>query len=427
MGFLGEIERRKQQQIQGELVQKAYLEHQQQFAAQKAAKEIEHQQQLKIQNERDAMSYIKERLTIAGVFNQMNEGGYKGYFENVSKISGFDLGIMIYANTYLDPESDEPSVVRELKLQKADAQLKMEKAYSQYGALGHDLSVLWGILPPPSVIFFGDEVAGQAEPREIGIGIRFLKHVETKKHRNLLLEILNLKHEYLSETWIHAVYIRLNADNRATITGSNQRQVDLRELRLFDEVLGQAIHNPATLHTGDRHTWYPRSPDYGPGPSERPGDCLPGDTFISVSSGSTQIKNLKSGDLVWTVDRFGNKVKAVIVQKTKRRVSKDHKVVYVVLEDGRELIASPGHPTIENREIGNLLKGQILDKSQIVSVQIMPYKEKYTYDILPSGDTGGYWANNILIGSTLSDGFKKRQEEKKSLFPNNYHSVGGGT
>jgi hypothetical protein len=125
------------------------------------------------------------------------------------------------------------------------------------------------------------------------------------------------------------------------------------------------------------------------------------------------IKNLKSGDLVWTVDRFGHRVKAVIVQKTKRIVSKDHKMAHIVLEDGRELIVSPGHPTIDNEEIGGLKVGQILDKSQIVSIQIMSYKEKYTYDILPSGDTGGYWANNILIGSTLSSQFKKAQVKKK--------------
>lgn len=159
---------------------------------------------------------------------------------------------------------------------------------------------------------------------------------------------------------------------------------------------------------------HPLTPDMrrGDSPSGGQGDgsfCLSGDSFISVPKGFVPVKNLKSGDLVWTVDRFGHRIQAVIIQKSRRLVSKDHKMAHIVLEDGRELIASPGHPTIDNKELGNLVKGQILDKSQVSSIQIMPYREKYTYDILPSGDTGGYWANNILIRSTLSNQFKQTQ------------------
>lgn len=140
--------------------------------------------------------------------------------------------------------------------------------------------------------------------------------------------------------------------------------------------------------------------------------CLPGNSLISVSSGFAPVKDLKNGDLVWTIDKFRHKVQAVILQKMRRLVSKDRKMVHIVLEDDRKLIASPGHPTIDNKKIGNLSRGQILDSSKIVSIQIMPYKEKYTYDILPSGETGGYWANGILIGSTLSNKFKKMQQNK---------------
>lgn len=167
---------------------------------------------------------------------------------------------------------------------------------------------------------------------------------------------------------------------------------------VLEDALGKVYKNP------QHYSYTPSSRDQTDG-----GPCLSGDSFISVPDGSVPVKNLKSGDLVWTVDRFGNRVQAVIIQKTKRIVSKDHKMAHIILKDGRELIVSPGHPTIDNREIGNLAEGQILDKSQIVSVQIMSYKEKYTYDILPFGDTGGYWANNILIGSTLSNQFKQNQ------------------
>lgn len=140
---------------------------------------------------------------------------------------------------------------------------------------------------------------------------------------------------------------------------------------------------------------------------------LVGSSLISTPNGFILVKKLESGDLVWTVDRFGRKVQTIIIQKTKRLVSKDHKMARIVLKDGRELIVSPGHPTIDNKEIGSLVKGQILDKSQIVSVKIMPYQGKYTHDILPFGETGAYWANNILIGSTLSNQFKEIQWHRR--------------
>jgi len=147
-----------------------------------------------------------------------------------------------------------------------------------------------------------------------------------------------------------------------------------------------------------------RPPSNGP---INAGPCLPGNSLISTPNGFVPIKNMKIGDYVWTSNRFGSRVQTVIVKKAKRIASKNHKVVHVVLEDGRELVVSLGHPTIDYREIGSLVKGDNLDMSSVSSIKVMPYKGKYTYDILPYGETGGYWANNILIGSTLSSQFQK--------------------
>lgn len=143
--------------------------------------------------------------------------------------------------------------------------------------------------------------------------------------------------------------------------------------------------------------------------------CLCGDSFIGTPNGTVSVKNLKSGDLVWTVDGFGNRVQSVIIRTNRSLVSRGHKMAHITLKDGRKLIVSPGHPTIDNKELGSLRKGQILDNSKISSIKIMPYQEKYTYDILPSGETGGYWANGILIGSTLSASFKQIQQDKLAL------------
>lgn len=177
----------------------------------------------------------------------------------------------------------------------------------------------------------------------------------------------------------------------------------------LEEALGRAYHNPISKYD-------PPSSSYGYHLNNTPpgdGPCLLDSSLISVFGGSIRVKNLKSGGLVWTINKHGNKVQTSILLKTKRRVSQGHKMAHIVLEDGRKLTVSPGHPTIDNKELGSLKKGQILDGSKIASIKILPYKGKYTHDILPSGDTGAYWANGILIGSTLSDQFRRIQVENK--------------
>ena len=137
------------------------------------------------------------------------------------------------------------------------------------------------------------------------------------------------------------------------------------------------------------------------------GPCLPGNSPINTPNGLSLVKDLQVGDLVWTVDGLGQRVQVPIIQKTKRPAARNHKMAHVILKDGRELVVSLGHPTIDYKEVGSLVKGDNLDMSYVTSIKVIPYKGKYTYDILPSGDTGGYWANNILIGSTLSDQFQR--------------------
>ena len=95
-------------------------------------------------------------------------------------------------------------------------------------------------------------------------------------------------------------------------------------------------------------------------------------------------------------------MEAIILETSKTSVPTTHQVIHVVLEDGRELFVSPGHPTTDGRTIGELSVGDVLDGSTIVRAESVSYAEGYTYDILPSGETGFYWANGILLASTLS-------------------------
>jgi hypothetical protein len=76
-------------------------------------------------------------------------------------------------------------------------------------------------------------------------------------------------------------------------------------------------------------------------------------------------------------------------------------MVHLVLEDGRELLASPGHPMSDGRLLGTISTGDFVNGTLVVNAERVPYEEDYTYDILPSGGTGTYWANGIMVGSTL--------------------------
>ena len=76
-------------------------------------------------------------------------------------------------------------------------------------------------------------------------------------------------------------------------------------------------------------------------------------------------------------------------------------MVHILLADGRELWASAGHPTVDGRPLGALRAGDRLDGARIVSANREPYTQRFTYDILPSGATGQYWANGVLLASTL--------------------------
>jgi hypothetical protein len=129
--------------------------------------------------------------------------------------------------------------------------------------------------------------------------------------------------------------------------------------------------------------------------------CLSAHTQIDTPNGAMGVETLRVGDLVWTINASGQRIVAPISAVTRVPVPSTHKMVHVVLEDGRQLWVSPGHPTTDGRRFGNLQTGDLLDGSRIVSIERVQYDGGFTYDLLPAGDTGFYWANGILSGSTL--------------------------
>ena len=129
--------------------------------------------------------------------------------------------------------------------------------------------------------------------------------------------------------------------------------------------------------------------------------CLAAGTLIDTPNGKIVVENMREGMAVWTSDAFGNRVRAVVRAAGKTSAPATHLVAHLVLGDGRELFVSLNHPTADERLVKSLKKGDALDGAVLVKIELLPYDAGYTYDILPSGSTGTYWANEILMGSTL--------------------------
>ena len=129
--------------------------------------------------------------------------------------------------------------------------------------------------------------------------------------------------------------------------------------------------------------------------------CLSATTLIETPLGPVRVTELKPGMEVWTSTREGARVAAPIVETGNTEVPAGHLMVHLQLADGRELWASPGHPNANGTPLGNLAVGSTLDGSKVTAWELVPYGGEKTYDLLPAGATGTYWANGILLRSTL--------------------------
>ena len=130
--------------------------------------------------------------------------------------------------------------------------------------------------------------------------------------------------------------------------------------------------------------------------------CLSGDTLISTPDGDVLIKNLKPGSPVFTREGGGEKSVKPVIRTVKVPVPDGYEIYRLTFDDGNVLLVSGGHPTADGRKISGLEAGDSLDGKGIVSVERVVYGDGFTYDILPEGETGIYWANGIALGSTLS-------------------------
>jgi len=129
--------------------------------------------------------------------------------------------------------------------------------------------------------------------------------------------------------------------------------------------------------------------------------CLARGTLIDTPNGQVAVDLIKVGDAIWTVDESGNRSASVVALVGSVAVPRSHQVVHLVLDDGRTVDVSPGHPLIDGRRAGDLAPGDGYDGATVVSADLIGYAGGRTFDVLPAGDTGFYWANGVLLASTF--------------------------
>jgi hypothetical protein len=129
--------------------------------------------------------------------------------------------------------------------------------------------------------------------------------------------------------------------------------------------------------------------------------CLAAATLIATPSGAVRVTDVRPGMLVWTASPDGTRSAALVLEVGSTPVPAGHLMVHLILADGRELLASPGHRSADGRQLGTLAVGDQLDGSVVTVWELVPYDGDRTYDLLPAGPTASYWADGIPLASTL--------------------------
>jgi hypothetical protein len=130
--------------------------------------------------------------------------------------------------------------------------------------------------------------------------------------------------------------------------------------------------------------------------------CLAGDSPISTPTGALPVSAVKTGMHVWSTGPEGQWEDAVVLETARRLDAPGSELIHMILTDGRELTASPSHKIGDGRALGSLKVGDEVDLARIASIEGVPDVGGFTYDLLPSGRTGDYYVDGILLQSTLS-------------------------
>jgi hypothetical protein len=158
----------------------------------------------------------------------------------------------------------------------------------------------------------------------------------------------------------------------------------------------QGLHIAGTIDSGGRIKIQTQETAFNTCPI-----CLSKGTLIDTPSGEVPVEQLKPGMPVFTLEASGEMSTVTILKTSITEVPVDFRILKLILNDGRTITASPGHPTADMKPLGNYQVGDTLDGGQVVSIKYTQYNEQATFDILPGGNSGLYRANGIWLMSTL--------------------------
>jgi hypothetical protein len=82
---------------------------------------------------------------------------------------------------------------------------------------------------------------------------------------------------------------------------------------------------------------------------------------------------LKEGMLVWSLDSNTHKIAVPVLRTSAIPVSPGHRMIHLMLKDGRQLWASPGHPTSDGRTVIQLEKDAIYDGGAVELKESVAY------------------------------------------------------
>ncbi len=122
---------------------------------------------------------------------------------------------------------------------------------------------------------------------------------------------------------------------------------------------------------------------------------------MDTPRGPVPVRELRVGDLVRSVDATGAPIVVAVRELARRPVLGPHEVLTVSLEDGRQVVASGGHPLADGRALAALSQGATLEGTRVLRVTRTPFQDDATWDLRVSGPTGVYFVGGIALRSTL--------------------------
>lgn len=134
--------------------------------------------------------------------------------------------------------------------------------------------------------------------------------------------------------------------------------------------------------------------------------CLSKGTMILTSEGLREVEKVKVGDRVYSVNKSGKKVLRSIINTAKVKAGNNHKMLFIELANGISIKMSVEHPDKNGLPMIEAVKKGELNGIEIKDISLVSYMNRYTYDLLTDGENGVYFANGILLGSTLSSNFQ---------------------